>query len=98
MAGTLAIVGTGLIGASVGLAAREAGGWTVNGWDPDPDALAGAEERGACAGHADLDSVLADATLAVVAAPVTVIPSLVEDVLARAPEGCTEVGRASCRR
>ena len=35
---TLAVVGTGLIGASVGLAAHRAGGWKVSGWDPDPDA------------------------------------------------------------
>src|SRR2546429_8072350 len=43
----LAIVGTGLIGASVGLAAREAGVGEVRGWDVDPDALAAASERGA---------------------------------------------------
>ena len=44
---TLAIVGTGLIGTSVGLAAKRAGGWTVAGWDPDANALDGAGERGA---------------------------------------------------
>ena len=31
----LAVVGTGLIGASVGLAARRAGVARVLGWDPD---------------------------------------------------------------
>ena len=43
----LAIVGTGLIGASVGLAARRAGTQRVTGWDPDGRALAVATERGA---------------------------------------------------
>ena len=37
----LAIVGTGLIGASVGLAARRAGVERVAGWDPDATHLAG---------------------------------------------------------
>jgi prephenate dehydrogenase len=88
-AGTLAIVGTGLIGASVGLAAQKTGDWTVGGWDPDPDAIAGAEERGACVRSADLNGLLAEADLAIVAAPVTVLPALVEEVLGRAPESCT---------
>ncbi|MBA2384582.1 MAG: prephenate dehydrogenase/arogenate dehydrogenase family protein, partial [Actinobacteria bacterium] len=35
MISRLAIVGTGLIGASVGLAARRAGVERVAGWDPD---------------------------------------------------------------
>ena len=43
----LAIVGTGLIGASVGLAAREAGVASVRGWDLDSEALGIAAERGA---------------------------------------------------
>src|SRR5262249_16612901 len=43
----LAIVGTGLIGASVGLAARAAGVAEVRGWDVDPDALQVAAGRGA---------------------------------------------------
>ena len=43
----LAIVGTGLIGASVGLAAKQAGIEHVVGYDADSDALAVAAERGA---------------------------------------------------
>ena len=42
----VALVGTGLIGASVGLAAKKAGAEVV-GFDPDEDALAGASEKGA---------------------------------------------------
>ena len=44
---SLAVVGTGLIGASVALAARRAGVEDVRGYDPDEEALAGAVERGA---------------------------------------------------
>ena len=43
----LALVGTGLIGASVGLAARRAGVPSVVAWDPDPQHLAVAAERDA---------------------------------------------------
>lgn len=44
--GSAAIVGTGLIGASVGLALRSAG-WEVAGWDPSQRALEAAREVGA---------------------------------------------------
>lgn len=40
------ILGTGLLGASVGLALRSQG-WRVDGWDPNGEALTGALERGA---------------------------------------------------
>ncbi len=40
------ILGTGLIGTSIGLGLRGAG-WTTAGWDPDGDVLARARERGA---------------------------------------------------
>ena len=41
-----AVLGTGLIGASLGMALRQTG-WTVAGWDPDPSALTIAAGRGA---------------------------------------------------
>lgn len=41
-----AVLGTGLIGASLAMALRQAG-WTVAGWDPDWGALSAAAERGA---------------------------------------------------
>jgi prephenate dehydrogenase len=85
----LALVGTGLMGASVGLAAKRAGIDWVGGYDADESAAAAARERGALDAAGDLDEILADAELAVVAAPVAVLPALVEEVLARAPAGCT---------
>jgi prephenate dehydrogenase len=77
----VAIVGTGLIGASVGLAARRAGAERVVGWDPDASHLATAAERGAVEPAADLAAALAGADLAVVAAPVTALPGQVREVL-----------------
>jgi prephenate dehydrogenase len=90
----LAVVGTGLIGASAALAARGAGVGSVRGWDPDPEALGVAAERGAVEPADTLTAALADAELALVAAPVVELPALVRDVLAAAPEGCavTDVG------
>lgn len=89
MISRLAIVGTGLIGASVGLAARRAGVERVTGWDPDPAHLALAAERGAVEAATDLAAALADAELAVVAAPVTELPAQVRAVLEASGEGCT---------
>jgi prephenate dehydrogenase len=77
----LAIVGTGLIGASVGLAARRAGAERVTGWDPDPAHLATAAERGAVEPAAELAAALEGAELALVAAPVTALPAQVRAVL-----------------
>ena len=85
----LAIVGTGLIGASLGLAARRAGVAAVSGWDPNPDDLAIAEERGAVAAAADVASAVAGADLVVVAAPVGELPEVVGRVLELASEGAT---------
>jgi prephenate dehydrogenase len=84
----LAVVGTGLIGASAGLAARRAG-LDVSGWDEDPDALAVAAERGACASAESLAGALTDADVALVAVPVASLPTVVRAVLASAPDACT---------
>jgi prephenate dehydrogenase len=86
--GRVAIVGTGLIGASVGLAAAR-GGAVVTGWDPDPAALAAAVERGAVAAAGSLEEALAGAELAVVAAPIAALPGEVAAVLAAAGEETT---------
>ena len=86
---SLAVVGTGLIGASVALAARRAGVDEVRGWDPDPAHLETAAARGAVEPAAELGVALAEAELAVVAAPVTVLPAQVRSVLEASGSGCT---------
>ena len=79
----LAIVGTGLIGASVALAARRAAvAAEVVGHDPDPAALEAAVARGALDARADsLEDAVAGANLAVVAAPVAHLAAQVQAVL-----------------
>jgi len=86
----LAVVGTGLIGASVGLAARQAGIASVAGYDPDADALATAVARGAVDEQAgSLEEALTNADLALVAAPVTAVPAQVAAALRASGDRCT---------
>jgi prephenate dehydrogenase len=89
----LAIVGTGLIGASVGLAARAVGVAEVRGWDVDADALQVAAEREAVEPAGSLEEAVAGAELAVVAAPVAQLPAEVGAVLAASGDATvTDVG------
>src|SRR6185436_9450691 len=86
----LAVVGTGLIGASVALAAKRAGLREVVGYDPERQARDAAVERGAIdSGAASLADAVADAELAVVAAPVAQLAPQVRAVLEASGEGCT---------
>ena len=84
----LAIVGTGLIGASVGLAAKRAG-FHVLGFDPDPQAGALALASGALDELGSLGDALAAAELAVVATPVGELAAVVTRTLASSGEPCT---------
>ena len=85
----LAIVGTGLIGTSVGLAAKRTGVAQVAGFDPDSEALRVARERGAVdlAARAPAEAV-AGAELVIVAAPVADLPARVLEVLELVGEAC----------
>src|SRR5439155_3790198 len=91
----IAIVGTGLIGASVALAAKRGGESRVAGFDPEPSALEAAVLRGAVDEPAEsLAAALADADLAVVAAPVAQLAAQVQAALEASSDGCivTDVG------
>jgi prephenate dehydrogenase len=91
----VAVLGVGLIGGSVGMAARERVGATVWGYDAAPDALALARELGAvdriCDSVADCVS---GAEAVFVAVPVRALHRIVGEALATAPDGCvvTDVG------
>ena len=86
----LAVVGTGLIGASAALAARRAGeADAVVGWDEDSEILEAAAERDAIEPAESLGDALRDADLALVAVPVAGLPGVVRDVLDAAPSACT---------
>lgn len=82
---TVAVLGTGLIGASLGAGLRRQG-WRVVGWDPDPAARAQALEMGALDEVASQDEVLAlPADIVFLAGPVAAIvatlPGLRTDAL-----------------
>ncbi|HEU0245478.1 MAG TPA: prephenate dehydrogenase/arogenate dehydrogenase family protein [Gaiellaceae bacterium] len=93
----LAVVGTGLIGASAGLAARRAGISHVTGWDDDRTALEVAAEREAVEPAGSLEEALSEAEVALVAVPVASLAEVVHEVLDRAPEGCTVTDAGSTK-
>jgi prephenate dehydrogenase len=91
----LAVVGVGLIGGSIGLAARRRLGATVAGFDPAAGVLDAALEVGAIDRAApDLAGALDGAEAAFVAAPVGALPGAVAAALDAAGEDCvvTDVG------
>src|SRR5258705_350831 len=89
------VIGTGLMGASVALAARRRGD-TVVGWDVDPDALAAAVAREALDAASSLEEAVRDADLVVVAAPIAALPAQVEAGLA-APRQATGTDGGSAK-
>ncbi len=93
----VAVVGTGLIGASAGLAARRAGIDEVVGWDEDGDALEIAVERGAVDPAGSLQDALGETDLAFVAVPVAVLPRVVQQVLETTPATCTVTDAGSTK-
>jgi prephenate dehydrogenase len=91
----IALVGVGLIGGSIGLAARERLDATVAGYDSSAEALELARDRGAIDRAADsIADAVRDAEAVFVAVPVGILPDVVRAALAASPEGCvvTDVG------
>jgi prephenate dehydrogenase len=89
----LGIIGTGLIGASVGLAAKRAGVAQVAGFDFSSEMLQVARERGAIDEARGAPADLGDADLIVVAVPVTALHVVVRDLLDGAAQATvTDVG------
>ncbi|MEX0791223.1 MAG: prephenate dehydrogenase/arogenate dehydrogenase family protein, partial [Actinomycetota bacterium] len=93
---TLAIVGLGLMGGSLGLAALERGlAERVVGFDLDPATIKRALERRAIThGASSLASAVAEADLVVLATPVGSIGDVFAEAAASMPSGCvvTDVG------
>ncbi|MFM8972974.1 MAG: prephenate dehydrogenase/arogenate dehydrogenase family protein, partial [Actinomycetota bacterium] len=88
----IAVIGTGLIGGSVGLAAVAAGHEVV-GVDADSEALARARERGAVTSVATGPAeAVADVDLVVVAVPVGTVADTVIAVLDAGAPVVTDVG------
>ncbi len=91
----IAVLGVGLIGGSIGLAARERLGAEVVGFDRDPSTLADALSRGALDRAAEsVGEAAAEADAVICAAPVAALPGLVaEAIAASGPEAVvTDVG------
>lgn len=91
----IAVVGVGLIGGSIGLAARRRAGAEVCGYDPDEDVLERALQLGAIDARAStVAEAVADADVVFVAAPVGVLAATVAQALRSAAPGCvvTDVG------
>jgi prephenate dehydrogenase len=89
------VIGVGLIGGSVALAARERLGASVTGFDQRADALDIAIDRGALdRAAASIADAVADAEAVFVAVPVSALPDAVDAALSAAPSGCvvTDVG------
>jgi prephenate dehydrogenase len=91
----VAVLGLGLIGGSIGLAARARAGAEVCGYDPDPRVRAAALELGAIdAQAAEIAGAVRDADVVFVAAPVGALAATVRAALAAAgPDAVvTDVG------
>ena len=88
----LGIVGTGLIGASIGLAAKRAGAGRVVGYDFSPAIGEAARDRGAVDEIAAAVAGFGELDLVVVAVPVIALPAVVSQVLDGGRSTVTDVG------
>ena len=81
----VAVVGTGLIGTSIAMAAERVGD-AVRGFDTDADALARAADRSRLAPAGTLEECVAGATVVVVSTPIPAVPGVVAEALRLAPD------------
>jgi prephenate dehydrogenase len=91
----VAVLGVGLIGGSIALAARQRLAATVSGFDSSRDALAQAVTRGAIDRSCEtVAEAAADADVAFVAVPVGALSGVIGAALSAAPADCvvTDVG------
>jgi prephenate dehydrogenase len=95
----IAVLGVGLIGGSIGLAARERADAEVVGWGPRPSSLEAALDKGAIdrvAGSVEEAASEADAVFA--CAPVELLTDLVKQALAAAKQDCVVTDAGSTKR
>ncbi len=94
--GTLAILGLGLLGGSIGLAAKQFGAARrVVGWSQREETRLGAIERGAIdESHPEPNGAVAQADLTIVCTPVGVMPAVFESIAGAVRAGAivTDVG------
>ena len=96
---TIAVIGVGLIGGSISLAARERLGAEVVGYDSSPTALAAALERGAVSRTAaSVADAVSDCGMVFVAVPVGRLSEAIGAALAAASEDCVVSDVGSTKR
>jgi prephenate dehydrogenase len=95
----IAVLGVGLIGGSIGMAARRRAGAQVCGFDPDREVLVRALERGAVDAVAeDVEAAVEGAEVVFAASPVGVIADTVARALAAAGPQCVVSDVGSTKR
>jgi prephenate dehydrogenase len=95
----VAVLGVGLIGGSIGLAARQRAQAAVTGWGPRPGTLAAALDLGAIDRVADsVQDAVRDADAVFACAPVEMLPDLVQAALAACPQDCVVTDAGSTKR
>src|ERR1700722_14449521 len=95
----IAVIGIGLIGGSVALAARERLGATVSGHDRSGEALQSGLARGALDGACDsLAGAVQDDKVEIIAVPVGQLPAVNVEVLRHAPDDCVVSDVGSTKR
>lgn len=95
----IAIIGLGLIGGSIGMALRQAGGgFEVVGHDKNPESSGRAKKRGAIDRiEWSLPNTVADASLVVIATPPGEVPKVLEAVASDLRPGTTVTDTASTK-
>jgi prephenate dehydrogenase len=91
----LAVIGPGLLGGSIALAARRLPGWSVSAWARRPAAVDELLERGIVdAASTQLQAVAADADLVVLCVPIGAMPALAKELAEIVPASAivTDVG------
>ena len=95
----IAVLGVGLIGGSIGMAARERLGAEVAGWGPREETLKKALELGAIDHIAgSIEEAVTEAEAVFACAPVQSLPQLIEAALAYAAETCVVTDAGSTKR
>lgn len=93
----VAVLGTGLIGTSIALAATRIG-HEVTGWDAVPERASVAGTRGGFGWADTLEQAVDGASIVFVCTPISTIPELVERSLAAAPQAiATDAGSIKAR-
>ena len=95
----IAVLGVGLIGGSIGLAARERADAEVVGWGPRRETLQTALDKGAIDRIAgSVEEAVADAQAVFACAPVELLADLVTEALAAAGPDCVVTDAGSTKR